>query len=179
MSHKRKQKVQIATHPRNNVRSEPLDLSDIIYIDFTKYPKWTDTVKVGSFNNCLKDVNEASRHFFFIVDRLIPDIESYGANIFTSKTKHCHILRDDNAKKARKIIRSIHGNNFLDDDADIWELAAKTEEIRLIGVFVNDTVRRFYPLFIDHHHLLYPSKKYNQLDYKQYKFTKDEIKSVK
>ena len=59
MSHKRKRKVQIATQPQNSVRSGQLVLNDIIYIDFTKYPKWTDTVKVGDFNNCLKDVNEA------------------------------------------------------------------------------------------------------------------------
>lgn len=177
MSHKRK--VQIAAQPQNNVRSGKLALNDIVYIDFTKYPKWTDTVKVGDFNNCLKDVNEASRHFFFIVDRLIPDIESYGKDIFTSKTKHCHILNGDAAKRAKEIIRNIHGPNVLDDDVNIWELAAKTEEIRLIGVFVTDTVRRFYPLFIDHHHLIYPSDKHNQPDYKKYKFTKDKIKSVK
>lgn len=177
MSHKRK--VKNGTQPKSNVQSSKLDLNDIIYIDFTKYPKWTDTIKVGDFTNCLKDVNEASRHFFFIVDQLIPDVESYGSDIFTNKTKHCHILSGDAAKKAKRIIKSIYGNNFLDDGTDIWELAAKTEEIRLIGVFVNDTVRRFYPLFIDQHHLIYPSNKYNQSDYKNYKFTKDKIKSAK
>ena len=177
MSHKRK--VRNITKPKSIVQSIKIDLNDIIYIDFTKYPKWTDTINVGDFNNCLKDVNEASRHFFFIVDRLIPDIESYGSDIFTNKTKHCHVLTGTFAEKAKKVIRSIHGKNILDDDADIWELAAKTEEIRLIGVFFNDTVRRFYPLFIDQHHLIYPSNKYNQPDYKNYKFTKDKIKSVK
>ena len=57
MSHKRKRKVQIATQPQNSVRSGQLVLNDIIYIDFTKYPKWTDTVKVGDFNNCLKGLD--------------------------------------------------------------------------------------------------------------------------
>ena len=177
MSHKRK--IQIASKPKRSVSTENLNLKDIIYIDFTKYPKWTNTVKVKNFNNCLKDVNEASRHFFFIVDQLIPDIESYGSDIFTQKAKHCHILQGKHAKIAKEIIRKIHGDKVLDDDSDTWELAAKTEEIRLIGMFVNDTVRKFYPLLIDHHHLIYPSQKYNQFDYKKYEFTKDKIKSAK
>lgn len=178
MSH-RKRRVKLASKPKKNVRSGEADLSDIIYIDFTKYPNWTNTVKLGEFNNCLKDVNEASRHFFFIVDRLIPDIESYGGKIFAQQVKHCHKLSGDAAEKAKKVIKKIHGENVLDDGATIWELAAKTEEIRLIGVFVNDKVRKFYPLFIDHHHLIYPSNKYNQPDYKKYEFTKDKIKSAR
>ncbi|UWI43311.1 hypothetical protein [Lactobacillus paragasseri] len=177
MSHIKK--VKNLTKPKGNVRSEPAKLRDIIYIDFTKYPNWTETVKIKEFNNCLKDVNEASRHFFFIVDQLIPDIESYGEKIFSQKAKHCHILYGEAANKARKVIRKIHGKNVLDDSTEIWELAAKTEEIRLIGVFVNEKVRKFYPLFIDHHHLIYPSLKYNQLDYKKYSFTKENIKSAK
>lgn len=62
MSHKRK--VKNIIQPKSSVQSGKLDLNDIIYIDFTKYPKWTDTIRVGDFNNCLRDVNEASRHFF-------------------------------------------------------------------------------------------------------------------
>lgn len=175
---KHRKKIGKPTQPKVNVTVGNVRLSDLIYIDLTKYPHWTDTVRVGSFTNCLKDKEQALRHFFFIVDQLIPNIEEYGPDIFNGKAKHCHLLRNAEDKRARKIIRAIHGNRVLDGLSEIWELSAKTEEIRIIGTFVNDEMHIFYPLFIDHHHLIYPDKYYNSPDYKKYSFTKEKIKSA-
>ncbi len=173
-------KVKNTITPELTVKigDEDKKLSDMIYVDFTKYPRWTDTIQIDDFNNCLKDSREALRHFFFIIDQLIPDIEDYGPDIFNGRARHCHLLRDDEAEKARKIIRAIHGNKTLDELSEIWELSAKTEEIRIVGTFVNDKMHIFYPLFIDHHHLIYPNKNYNSPDYKKYSFTKEKIKSA-
>ena len=109
---------------------------------------------------------------------MIPDIEEYGKDIFNGRAAHCHLLRGEAEKTAKKVIQEIHGKNTLDDSSEIWELSGKTEEIRIIGAFVTSTVHIFYPLFIDHHHLIYPSKKYNGPDYRKYSFTKEKIKSI-
>lgn len=174
MSHK-KRKVKNKTNPKGNVNSNPADLQNIVYLDFTKHSKWTETVNIKGFTNCLKSPNEASRHFLFIVDQLIPDIQSYGMDILSNNAPHCHALTGDARKKAIKVIDTIYNGKVETKDSNIWELGAKTEEIRLIGMFVNDTVKRFYPLFIDHHHLLYPDMYYNQPDYKHYHLTKKDI----
>lgn len=176
---KHRKRVHNNTVPKENVNIGNVKLSDLIYIDLTKYPRWTDTVQIGDFTNCLQDSNEALRHFFFIVNRWIPDIEDYGMDIFSGKADHCHSLGEKNRELAIKIIHKIHGKRVLDDDSELWSLGGKTEEIRIIGTFVNSQIHVFYPLFIDHHHLVYPSKKYNSPDYKNFSFTKEDIKSAK
>lgn len=59
---------------------------------------------------------------FFIVDQLIPDIESYGSDIFTQKAKHCLILQGKHAKIAKEIIRKIHGDKVLDEGSKLFLL---------------------------------------------------------
>lgn len=67
----------------------------------------------------------------------------------------------------------MYGNKvLLDDDTNLWELGAPTEEIRIIGSFV---VKVFYPLFIDHHHLIYPNKNYNNKDYGHFSYSAQNI----
>lgn len=175
MSKKRHKRIGKPTEPKPNVTIGNVQLSDLVYIDFAKYPHWTDTVQVGKFNNCLKNKDEALRHFFFIVDQLIPDIEDYGKDIFNGRADHCHCLGGEHERLARKVIKEIYGDKVLDDLSEIWELSGKTNEIRIIGSFVNSTMHIFYPLFIDHHHLIYPDKHYNSPDYGKYGFTKAKI----
>ena len=61
----KKRKVGNTTQPKPTVKIGNTALSDLVYIDLTKYPRWTETIKLGSFNNCLTDSDEALRHFFF------------------------------------------------------------------------------------------------------------------
>lgn len=177
----KRKKVRNTTRPEVTVKigSEDKKLSDLVYIDLTQYPHWTDTIQLNTFTNYLRDPKEALRHFFFILDRLFPDIEGYGKDIFSGKADHCHLLHGKQERLARKVIRRIHGDRVLDGLTEIWELSARTEEIRIIGSFVTDKMHVFYPLFIDHHHLIYPSKLYNSPDYKNFSFTKEDIKSAK
>lgn len=176
---KHRKKIGNPTQPKNNVTVGNVVLSDLIYIDLTKYPRWTDTIHLDDFTNCLQNQEQALRHFFFIVDQLIPDIEDYGKDIFNGRADHCHLLREKEAKVAKEIIKEIHGDKVLDGLSELWELGGKTEEIRLIGAFVTSNIHTFYPLFIDHHHLLYPDKHYNSPDYKRFTFTKEKIQSIK
>lgn len=168
---KKKKRVANAKIPKKNVKTQQPNEDDRIYIDFTQYGKWTDTISMKEFTNNLKDVEEAFRHFGFILKHLLKYIENNGKNILSNNVKHCHSLTGDARKLAVKVAREIHGSNILDEDTNLWQLAVSTEEIRIVGTFVEKT---FYPLFIDHHHLIYPSQKYNQADYKHYKYVSQE-----
>ncbi len=173
---KNKKRVVSPSKPKNNVSIDNKSrLQDIIYIDFNKYPKWTSSVKIGNFTNHFRNSDQALKHFFFIVDQLIPSIEDYGVDIFSGKAQHCHRLTGGQQGLALKIINEIHGDKILDKETELWQIGGKTKGIRIIGTFVNDSVRIFYPLFIDHHHLLYPSQKYNQKDYKKFNFSTEDI----
>ena len=174
---KNKKRVVSPSKPKRNVSIDnKSELQDIIYIDFNKYPKWTSSVRIGNFTNHFRNSDQALKHFFFIVDQLIPSIEDYGGDIFSGKAKHCHRLTGEQQGLALKIIKEIHGSKILDKESELWQIGGKTKEIRIIGTFVNGSVRIFYPLFIDHHHLLYPSQKYNQSDYKKFNFSTENIK---
>ncbi|MCZ3747078.1 hypothetical protein L2520_06580 [Limosilactobacillus vaginalis] len=174
-----KRKIKNTTKPKRTVSVDEEDykkLSNVIYLDFTQYPKWTSCVSVDGFTNYLKDDNEALRHFYFIITELFRSVEDYDINkVFSGSVKGCHRLSGDHAQLALEVIREIHGPNILDEKSDIWEISNGIQEIRIIGVFVTSTMHYFYPLFIDHHHLIYPSKKYNDNDFKHYKFTTETI----
>ena len=80
---KNKKRVVSPSKPKRNVSIDnKSELQDIIYIDFNKYPKWTSSVRIGNFTNHFRNSDQALKHFFFIVDQLIPSIEDYGGDIF-------------------------------------------------------------------------------------------------
>lgn len=149
--------------PRNN---------GIISFNFSEYEKWTYSIKCGKFNNHFKNFEQASRHFYFILSELFPYVSSHTEEVFNGRQDHCHILRKENEKFARQVINKLYGNDRLDETIELWELGKPTQEIRVIGSFVD---RTFYPLFIDHHHLIYPSKKYNDPDYEKYSYKAQDI----
>lgn len=171
---KNKRKVKNPYSPKPNISNDIPELQDIIYFDFTKYDHWLDSVRVGDFTNYFHDEKEALKNIYFVLNQLIPDIEKMGQEIF--KEKHCHPVSGKQVANALKIVKKLHGENVLDKETQIWELSARKGGVRIFGVFVNDTFRRFYPLFVDYHHLLYSDKNYNQSDYKNNKFGTEHIK---
>lgn len=173
MSKKGRKRVKNGISPRRNVISSEPTRQEKIYIDLTKYKKWTDSVKIGNFTNHLENKEEAVRHFLYILKIILAYIEENGNDILANNVKHCHVLRGKQDLLARKIIKKMYGNKvLLDDDTNLWELGAPTEEIRIIGSFV---VKVFYPLFIDHHHLIYPNKNYNNKDYGHFSYSAQNI----
>lgn len=154
--------------PENNVYTDGPSVQNRVYINLTKYSEWINTVFLKDFTNNLENINEAFRHFSFILKNLLGYIEENGNDILANNIRHCHPLKDKARRKAVKIIRETYNTDkLLDDDSNLWQMAMPGEEIRIIGVFVE---KDFFPLFIDHHHLLYPSDFYNQPDYNKYKF---------
>lgn len=173
MSHKRK--VRNSTHPHSNIPSLPKGvLIDKLYIDFTQYPHWLDSIDDKNFNNVLKDEKEAAKQFYFFIHHFLPEVEEMGKDIFSSSTPHCHPLRNKKRDLACKIILKIDNIN-LNDEVNLWQLSAKDgRNLRIIGSIVTDKIYIFYPLFIDYHHLLYPSNSYNQMDVKNFSFKPQE-----
>ena len=68
MSKKGRKRVKNGISPRRNVISSEPTRQKKIYIDLTKYKKWTDSVKIGNFTNHLENKEEAVRHFLYMAD---------------------------------------------------------------------------------------------------------------
>jgi hypothetical protein len=170
-----KKRIRNITKPKQNI-SQPKhkDFSDRFYIDFTQYPHWIDSINEKYFVNSLKDQNEAAKKFYFIISKIFPDLEEMGKDIFTSKYQHCHKIEGDKLITAKKIIKKID-NLDIGEDVNLWQISAKNaRNVRIVGSMVTSDMFIFYPLFIDYHHFLYSSKKYNQRDFKNNKFFPQE-----
>lgn len=146
-----------------------------LYIDFNKYPNWTHSYKGNHFTNALKDSNVAAKHFFFLIDELFGDVQENIIPILAGRYPHCHPIKDEKKRKlVIAIVQKLH-HFELESAAKIWELSAKRNiGIRVIGIVVTNEIYNFIPLFIDHNHLLYPSSKHNQSDYKNFTFLPQE-----
>lgn len=158
-----------STQPSSFVKNTiPSNTNSNVLIDFTAYPNWTHSIRVNSYTNELKNEKECSKQFYKLVNKLFPFLQEEGANLY-KKGQHCHIIKDKERELAVKIIKKLHGLDLL-SDVDLWQLAYG-EGTRLVCVLVSgndkDGTIVVYPLFIDHHHLIYPSKNHNQKDFSQ------------
>lgn len=168
---------------RNNKRKNkniptpetPEKFDDKIYIDLTKYRRWMDSISVDKFTNHFKDSNEALRHLYFILNNLFVHIEENGQKILSNNVHHCHKLSGKNLKLASKVIDKLYSNTVTTEGNDLWSIG-NVDEVRIVGSFVSGT---FYPLFVDQHHLLYPSEYYNQRDYHRYSYKTQDIPNTK
>lgn len=167
----KRKKVRNSLRPKKNVSSPRNELLiPKLYIDFTRYPHWTDSIVGHTFVNAFKDTNEAARNFYFILHNVLPDIEEQGPDIFSGRNRHCHPITGDKLEYAKKIIKKIDGLD-IENDTNLWQLAAKNaREIRIVGSIVTDKMYIFYPLYIDHFHQMYKDVNYNQADLKHNKF---------
>lgn len=166
-----KRSVRNNKYAKNGVRnSESAEVIPKLYIDFNEYPKWTYSYVGSKFTNALKSESDAAENFYFLINELFGSVEKNISNILSGRDYHSHKITGDKRKLAVEIVKKIHGI-YLDKDVNIWQLSSdRNGGIRIIGVITTDKIYNFYPLFIDHHHLLYPDDKYNQPDYFKYRF---------
>lgn len=145
-----------------------------LYIDFNKYSDWTHSYVGHKFTNALKDESQAAENFYFLANELFGSVENNFENIISGKDAHSHKITGKQREKAIKIVNKIHDIE-LDNEVDIWQLSSDHNKgIRIVGVITTENIYNFYPLFIDHNHLLYPDVKHNQTDYRSYKFCPQE-----
>lgn len=129
-----------------------------IIISFSSFPFAFRAVKCKDFTNYLFDENDFFKKFSLIFRKIVPELEQSNIVDLTKKD-HCN-----NIEKKRYIV------------IDILKELVKEEfgEVRLICIKYNNI---FKVLFIDYHHLIFPSVKYNQLDYSSFKFC--SVKGIK
>lgn len=180
MPRKKIGKVKNNTKPRNNVKESIRPISngqEGIIVDFSCPLSFYSCQIKNEFTNYLKeplDFVESRRVLFGEA------LEYFSKNNFdelasNAKKSHTHIVAPDKLELLEKILVQLAKkkglgqnidrmvSNFM--EGDIWQLAYK-QGLRLIGGR-NDNI--FNLLFIDYHHLIEPSSKYNNKDY--YKYT--------
>lgn len=151
------------TSPINNTKKSKTN-PDVLF-DFIQYPNWTHSVRIGEYTNELKSEKDCSKQFYKLISKLLPYIQSEGKNIFNATTEHCHLLQKEKRELAVKIIEKIH-NLSLPEETEIWQLGY-SGGTRIVGTLISggeEDKITIYPLFIDHHHLIYASQKHNAKD---------------
>lgn len=144
----------------------------------TVYPWLEATDKFLSsdgFTNFCKDSEQFACLITTLLEDIIPEINKNYDSIFLKFNKqyrHCHQLDDKKTSFANKLSKELISVDFskIVDGSDYswWQLGVK-ESIRIIGIF-SKTDKAFYPIFVDWHHLLFSSVKYNQADFSKYSY---------
>lgn len=149
-------------------------MDDKIIINFATFPFCFRTTSINDYTNKLKNNEEFALKFKDIFEKLLPHVSDNTFDSLHNEKFHCHIIRD-NEKDKIKLIYKIVGNlvtnwkpgidvsSFLKQNLEgemIWQLG--NNSVRIIGIRKNNI---FNVLFIDYHHLIYPSVKYNQTNY--------------
>ncbi|WLR54822.1 hypothetical protein LC048_20875 [Mesobacillus subterraneus] len=151
----------------------PEGISNTLSFDFS-YSNWLKCVNNKDFTNKLKDEAQFASYFFEIFQNILPTVQKNWDIIKLNQKKqfpHCHTLAKGKIETAEKVIREIHGRPLLDKDdntLNYWQLGL-TQSIRVVAVY-NQERNLIFPVFVDYHHLLHESIKYNQKDYDNYGF---------
>ncbi|MBS9338397.1 hypothetical protein G6R29_01940 [Fructobacillus sp. M2-14] len=136
---------------------------------FKSQYNWLGSVKYKGFTNYYKDSKEFSKIVVDAVHELIPTIYECADQLFKGTPQktvlnHSHKIDDKTIGLVKKIAqKNFISSEKIEDDMVWWQLGGRGS-VRIIGVYVASD-NAFYPLFIDPHHLIYPSKDHNQKDY--------------
>lgn len=155
-----------------------------IYINFSQFPFCFRCVSFGNYTNKLRDSKQFFEYFKRTIEKDIPFYSQYTfSNITNASNKHSHSI-PVNSKQYNLIIeivkelyKSYKNNSCSERDLElfisnnisnyhIWQLGV-SGGIRLIGIR-NSNI--FNVIFIDHHHLIYDDKNYNDKNYELYDF---------
>lgn len=183
MSNKKKRKIsKIPKVSKKNIDNEKgipkPKIADQEFRFVTVYPWLEATDKFfdsDGFTNLCKDSEQFACLITTLLEDIIPDVNENCESIFfkfNNQYRHCHQLDEKKATFANKLSKELISTDFskIVDGSDYswWQLGVK-ENIRIIGIF-SKTDNVFYPIFVDWHHLLFSSIKYNQADYSKYSY---------
>ena len=177
---KRKKIIKEDIKPKKNVKEdiEPKKYSSSGMIINFSCPLAFYSCRVGKeYTNYLKspsDFVEIRRKIFD--EALVHFSKTTLDNLAQDKGAHTHIIKDEKRKLVEKILTELSKIKWPDSSTegivsnymsgDIWQLGY-SNGLRLIG-FRQDNI--FNLLFIDYHHLIEPSKDYNQIDYFKFNY---------
>lgn len=166
---KQKNKVKIKPNsPIQNVKNQTIAQPTNIRIWFDLHDsKWLSSVKTKRFTNFLDTPESCLKSYYMVLKDIIPKVQLEWDAIVGRRHgyQHCHLLTNDKEVAAREIYKEIY-KYPLDEGLRIWQFGF-SGSTRLICVH-NDTDNALMPIFVDHHHHIYESIKYNDKDFKSY-----------
>lgn len=118
-------------------------------------------IKTNGFNNYLKDEAEFSKNIFNIVMKIIPVTQKEWNSAHAKG--HTHKLTDPkHDKKAKEIIKKLHGEEVDLDVLELWQLAPTSSQgLRLICNYAR-SANTMHPLFVDYHHMIASNPNYSK-----------------
>lgn len=146
---------------------------------YSVYPNWIKGIEYSSrgadFVNYTNSSEEFSRNMTEIITEFIPKLYDEYDSLFNnhSRAYNCHPVSDDKINFVMEIAENIHQTEFsleqLKEARYQWWYLGFKQSVRLVGLY-NFGEKAFYPIFIDHHHLLHADINYNQPDYSKYSY---------
>lgn len=171
---RRSVKNTIVITPKVNNTTSPLFANNTLSFDFS-YRSWLKSIKILEFNNMLKNESHFATMLFEIINVVIPTVHE-NWNIIKNNDKkqflHCHTVAKDKITLVGKIVFAMYGKQLLDADGEetfkYWQLGIR-QSVRIIAIY-NHNKNTMYPIFVDYHHQIHESVKYNEKDLKSYGF---------
>lgn len=141
---------------------------DSVWFDF-RNKDWLKSIKYKDFTNFLNDSHQYIEHQFYLFHTLIPKIiEEWRVIIAGGRQfQHCHRLTGEKKELVKRVCEEIF-NYRLGEEVDLWQFGF-TGSVRLVCIN-HGAENALIPVFVDYHHLIEPSVKYNQNDYKNYTY---------
>lgn len=152
--------------------NQPISNSEKLIFDFS-YKNWLQGIKSQGFTNLLKDDSQFAEYIIHIFQILLSVVQDNWRAIKTRSGGfvHCHTVAQDKLEQVKKITECIHGNRLDDEisnEYNFWQLGIQ-HGIRMVAIYNHDT-NVMYPIFLDYHHQIHPSIKYNEDDIDAYEF---------
>lgn len=149
----------------------PKETSDLLF-DF-KMNEWLKSVKIDDFTNKLKNENIFAENITHVLTELFPIIQQNWNDIVGRKGqfKNSHPIANEKIELVTKILHEIYGDNLFSQDGldnNLWQLGI-SGSVRVI-CYLDTSRNNMIPLFIDHHHLIHDSVKYNHHDYSKFSY---------
>lgn len=177
MAKNKKKKVSQSAGPMPQSKvngNTPRQSNSPLTFDFSR-GDWLKSIKYRDFTNKLDSETSFSNNIFEIFYKLIPNIQQNWNDILKfqgrGQWEHCHPIAEDKLDLVLNIIEEVHGHKFDSEKKagpSLWQIGI-TQNIRLIAIH-DYTNNHLTPVFVDYHHLIHPSKFFNQRDYDRYGF---------
>lgn len=172
MAKKNRDRVTNSNKAMNNVKPAELPNFDGVIVDFaTNQNFWLKSFGNKEFTTYLKSSSDFSNQIYVVINKIIPYIQSNWKEIKNNsgKHRHCHTVSVDKYTMLEGLFEELYPSYNM-EELQIWQfgVVGGTRLIASVSNESNGAVIR--PLFLDYHHLIYPSVKNNQKDCSNYKF---------
>ncbi|MBK3698577.1 hypothetical protein [Listeria monocytogenes] len=151
-------KVTNPLSPKTSVlNSTDIFKENKVRIDFhTNSDKWLKSVRIGEYTNFLQNEKQFSKNFYKCINRIIPYIQINWKKILAGSINHCHTIENENKEIAIRVIKQLYPK--YEEEMEIWEFGVGGGPRIIASVTKEEDYSVVRPLFIDYHHLIYPSE---------------------